>query len=190
MNEPNLTIELFRHMDAGDRAQWRDDQNLRPLNDLGRRQAERLAEALGEQPLDGLYSSPALRCVQSLEPLGRRFRLAIETHEGLSEANGYPSPVGLEQHRPQAAYGGAFVAGRALSALDTVVSAHPRGRVAVCTHGDTMPALLALLAGRYRLGSQHEPVGLYGYWHTLSFRAGSLTVEFHEAPARFPVAGP
>lgn len=98
------------------------------------------------------------------------------------------SPAGLEEHDPQAAYGGAFVAGRALDGLEDIFSAHPNGRVAVCTHGDTLPALLALLAGRYDLGSQaRELVGLFGYWHTLSFREGTLEIEFHGAPAGFPL---
>lgn len=188
MNETDLTIELFRHMNAGDRARWQDDQDLRPLSELGRLQAERLAEVLAAQSFDALYSSPALRCIQSLEPLGRRFGLAIEKHNGLHEANGYPSPAGLGAHDPQAAYGGAFVAGRALAALEHISSAHPNSRVAICTHGDTLPALLALLAGRYNVSSQvREPVGLFGYWHTLSFRAGTLAIEFHEPPPGFPL---
>jgi 8-oxo-dGTP diphosphatase len=174
-------------MHAGDRTQWQGDQDLRPLSELGRLQAERLAEVLAVEPIDALYSSPALRCVQSMQPLGRRFSLVIQKHPGLHEANGYPPPAGLEQQGPQAAYGGAFVAGRALSALEDISSAYPNGRVAICTHGDTLPAMLATLAGRYNLRSELvEPIGLFGRWHTLSFRAGALAIEFHEPPGHFP----
>lgn len=188
MNETDLTVELFGHTDAGNRALWKDDQDLRPLSELGRRQAECLAEALAVRSFDALYSSPALRCRMSLEPLSQRFGLAVRTHEGLREANGYPAPAGLD-HVPTAAYGGAFVAGRALAALDEILGAHPTGRVAVCTHGDTLPALLALSAGRYNLGSRaRRPVAsAFGMRHTLSFRAGGLDIECHEAPDGYPL---
>ena len=72
-----VTIELVAHMDAGDRRRWSEDQNLRPPSELGRRQAERMAAALADGPVDGLYSSPALRCRQTLEPLAARFALPI-----------------------------------------------------------------------------------------------------------------
>ncbi len=37
------TIDLVPHMDAGDRTKWQGDQNVRPLTDLGRRQAAAMA---------------------------------------------------------------------------------------------------------------------------------------------------
>jgi broad specificity phosphatase PhoE len=65
-------------MDAGDRHRWTGDQDRRPLSDLGRRQAARLAAALAATPVHALFSSPALRCRQTLEPLADRFGLRIE----------------------------------------------------------------------------------------------------------------
>jgi 8-oxo-dGTP diphosphatase len=75
--DPALTIELVTHMDAGDRRLWTGDQDVRPLSELGRGQAARVAEALAVGPIDGLYSSPALRCRQTLQPLAARFGLPV-----------------------------------------------------------------------------------------------------------------
>ena len=72
-----LIIDLVPHLDAGDMTKWQGDQNVRPLSELGRRQAAAIADALGEEQVDALYSSPALRCRKSLEPLAERFGLGI-----------------------------------------------------------------------------------------------------------------
>jgi 8-oxo-dGTP diphosphatase len=80
-----VTIELVAHMDAGDRRRWSEDQDLRTLSELGRRQAERMAAALADGPVDRLYSSPALRCRQTLEPLAKRYALPIVAMPELRE---------------------------------------------------------------------------------------------------------
>ena len=98
-----ITIELVAHMDAGDRRLWTEDQDLRPLSELGRRQAARMAEALSNGPVDGLYSSPALRCRQTLEPLAARCGLPIVTIPGTAGDRRLPATSGLG--RPTARHG-------------------------------------------------------------------------------------
>jgi 8-oxo-dGTP diphosphatase len=87
-----LTIELIAHMDAGDRRLWTGDQNSRPLNELGRRQAAHITKALAVSPFDGLYCSPALRCRQTLEPLAAKFHLPITVVPELRETDGFQPP--------------------------------------------------------------------------------------------------
>jgi 8-oxo-(d)GTP phosphatase len=75
---------LLRHASAGDRRRFEGDDRLRPLDDDGRRQAEALAGVLAELGTHALYSSPALRCVQTLEPASALLGLPIETRHELA----------------------------------------------------------------------------------------------------------
>jgi len=84
----SLIIEILAHMDAGDRRQWTGEQDTRPLSDLGRRQARRLCDELAREAIDALYSSPALRARQSIEPLAQRFGLPVTMLPGLHETDG------------------------------------------------------------------------------------------------------
>jgi 8-oxo-dGTP diphosphatase len=74
-----MTVVLLRHASAGDRDDWAGDDRLRPLDERGRRQAQRLAEEL--RGAGRVISSPYLRCVQTVEPLGR----PVETDDRLAE---------------------------------------------------------------------------------------------------------
>jgi 8-oxo-dGTP diphosphatase len=78
-------VLLIRHARAGERAEWEGDDRLRPLDDRGWQQAEKLVELLAEFPVERILSSPYDRCVQTVEPLARTRRLAIELREELSE---------------------------------------------------------------------------------------------------------
>src|SRR5206468_2146730 len=60
---------LVRHGAAGDRHAWHEADELRPLDEEGRWQAEALVALLAEAVIERLLSSPYLRCVQTLEPL-------------------------------------------------------------------------------------------------------------------------
>jgi broad specificity phosphatase PhoE len=58
---------------------------LRPLDGRGRNQASRLPELLGDYEIARVLSSPAVRCVQTVEPLARARGLDIELREELGE---------------------------------------------------------------------------------------------------------
>jgi phosphohistidine phosphatase SixA len=76
---------LLRHASAGDRAEWDDDDRVRPLDERGRRQAEGIVEPLLELGVRRVVSSPYLRCTQSVEPLAQRLGAKIELDEALAE---------------------------------------------------------------------------------------------------------
>jgi phosphohistidine phosphatase SixA len=78
-------VLLIRHARAGERVGWEGDDWLRPLDDRGRRQADRLVELLGDFAINRILSSPYDRCVQTVEPLARQRGLAVELREELSE---------------------------------------------------------------------------------------------------------
>ncbi len=112
-------VHLVRHAHAGDRHDWRGDDSQRPLSAKGRRQAEGIAALLRRHPVDGVLSSPSLRCVQTVEPLARARGLPVEEADALLE--GSDPAVTL----------------RFLEAFD--------GNLVACTHGDIVPGVLDLL---------------------------------------------
>jgi phosphohistidine phosphatase SixA len=78
-------VLLIRHGSAGERAAWTGDDRERPLDEKGEAQAERLVALLAAYGIDRILSSPALRCVASVELLARARGLPIEIRQELSE---------------------------------------------------------------------------------------------------------
>ena len=141
------------------------------LNDLGRRQAVRLAERLGgvRPPLDALVSSDLLRALETAQPIAKALGLALVQDRAWRErgfgalegqtlgeidiwraASGAVDPPGGES--------GADFERRVVRALVDVVTVH-RGRdaIGVVTHGGPMRMVLSLLeTGRLVLAPGHE----------------------------------
>ena len=179
-------VELVAHMDAGDRTLWQGDQDERPLSELGRRQAEAVCASLASSSVEGLFSSPALRCRQTLAPLTEAFRLEVSVLPGLRETGGFPPPTGWGSFLvPESAYGGAHAAGSAYRALADIRAATPEGHVAVCSHGDVVPALVVFLGARYDVPVP-EPRPQRPMWYTLEFEGDALRVEVRPSPPGFP----
>ena len=80
-----MTVYLVRHAKAGSRAGWDGDDRKRPLTSAGWEQAHRLAERLVPLGPTVLVSSPYVRCVETLEPLGEALDLEIGLDERLAE---------------------------------------------------------------------------------------------------------
>jgi phosphohistidine phosphatase SixA len=78
-------VLVIRHASAGDAEEWEGDDRLRPLDTQGFGQAGRLVELLDGYSVSRLVSSPAVRCVQTVEPLARQRGLEIEAREELAE---------------------------------------------------------------------------------------------------------
>ena len=126
---------LVRHAKAADRATWSGPDRDRPLIDKGRRQAERLAQALAGEPLGLVAASPWLRCVQTAEPLAA----AAGTRVVADPRLGYDQP-------DLAAW------------VREALAAHPGQAVVAVGHGDLIPDFLleaGLLRGwpAFRTGS-------------------------------------
>jgi phosphohistidine phosphatase len=70
-----MDLILWRHAEAEDRAKHTEEDAARELTKRGRKQAERMARWLDER-LEGpwrILVSPAIRTLQTVEPLGRDF---------------------------------------------------------------------------------------------------------------------
>jgi 8-oxo-dGTP diphosphatase len=115
-------IYLVRHAKAGERRVWEGDDKARPLSKLGRKQSEAIAKRLATKGVTSLYSSPYVRCVQTLEPLADRLGVEIQPDERLYEGAAF-EPV--------------------LELLGEVSS----GAV-LCSHGDIIPETIQALARR------------------------------------------
>jgi broad specificity phosphatase PhoE len=118
-----VTVFLIRHALAGNRDEWEEADDIRPLSKKGQRQAERIAELLAHRGIERIVSSPSLRCVQSVQPLADRLDLEVETSESLAEGVDADDVVAL---------------------FRSVRSA----TTALCTHGDVIPTLLDALVER------------------------------------------
>jgi phosphohistidine phosphatase len=107
-----MDLILWRHADAGDNVADTDlEADLqRPLKAKGERQAQRIAEWLNQFIPEStrVLCSPALRCVQTAEALGRRVKKVDAlgpggTVEGLLAATRWPDskePVLVVGHQP------------------------------------------------------------------------------------------
>lgn len=183
-----MRIDVIVHAHAGDRRRWSGDQDERPLSELGRRQAIRLAELLTTASVDALFSSPARRARQTLQPLADRLAMPVQVIPTLRETHGFMPPPGWDApfwsdiHPP---LGGAYAAGRAHAALRQIASLVPAGRAIVCTHGDIIPAFLAYLTGVHELPPV-TPLTRRGGWYTIELDSESVRVTPHPAPNDFP----
>ncbi len=78
MPDNERTIHLIRHANAVDRDFWRGDDRLRPLSQDGLAQARRLAFDSRLQAVAAIYSSPTIRCLQTVEPLAGQLGLGVQ----------------------------------------------------------------------------------------------------------------
>ncbi|MGH2691992.1 MAG: MSMEG_4193 family putative phosphomutase [Actinomycetota bacterium] len=135
------------------------------LSEEGREQAAALARRMTEVPLDALYSSPLDRCLETARLISEASGLELQLLEGVLEID-YGDWTGrtfmsLRRTKLWKEFHGAtpsiprFPGGetlaeaqrRAVAAIDGVVQRHPRGTIAVVTHGDVVALVLAHYAG-------------------------------------------
>ncbi len=88
-------VYVVRHAKAGERRVWHDDDVVRPLSRHGWRQAEAISERLARKGAGALYSSPYVRCVQTLEPLAARLGTTIVEDDRLAEAQPFEGMLEL-----------------------------------------------------------------------------------------------
>ncbi|MFC5522866.1 histidine phosphatase family protein [Polaromonas jejuensis] len=69
---------------------WNVDSRIQghldiPLNETGRRQAKRMAQALAEEPITAIYASDLTRAWETAQYLGRALGMEVTSEEGLRE---------------------------------------------------------------------------------------------------------
>jgi phosphohistidine phosphatase SixA len=115
-----MRVALVRHACAGRKEEWSGPDDDRPLDPNGVEQASALAEFFAGRRIRRLLSSPTLRCFDSLAELARRTGLPIETTDGLR------TDVDPE-------------------AVRALITDAAQEDAVLCTHGETMRALLDVM---------------------------------------------
>ena len=111
---------MVRHAHAGQRSAWAGEDRLRPLSRKGEKQALGIADALVLHRPDRILSSPAVRCLTTVEPLAERLDLEVEADDRLFEGAGEADVRSL------------------LAAVGDTAAV-------LCSHGDVVPQILRLL---------------------------------------------
>lgn len=137
------TLLLVRHGETDWNAEGRlQGHTDRPLSDYGRRQARELAGELGEEELEGVYSSDLARARETAEIVGERLGLPVVLDPDLREKD-WGTWEGLNAvERDRVEFVGETTEAhqeRILRALRRIAERHPgNGRVLVVTHGGSM----------------------------------------------------
>jgi 8-oxo-dGTP diphosphatase len=116
-----MPLLVVRHGRAGHRRRWDGPDETRPLSGRGRKQAAALVKQLLPFEPKSIFSSPFVRCVESVEPLAAKLGLPVELHDALAEPVSPADAVALA---------------RAVAGTTAVL----------CTHGDVVGALLETFA--------------------------------------------
>ena len=132
------------------------------LTEAGHRQAELLAEYLGTERIDAVYTSPLRRALQTAEPLARRLDLPATVVDDVAEfdrdassyipieelkSSGDPrfhdltSDVWVGNHPDD------DFAARVTAAIDRLIDAHAGHSVVVVCHGGVINLVLATVLG-------------------------------------------
>jgi len=84
-NQMSSTIYLVRHAKALNRSEWTEVDEQRPLTKAGRRQADELVQRLSAFSFARVITSPHVRCKETVEPLAKARKLAVEAADQLAE---------------------------------------------------------------------------------------------------------
>jgi len=150
-----MTTYLVRHASAGSRDDSDPLDERRPIDEVGRHQAAKLAAWLRHEPIQRIVASPYPRCIQSVEPLASALGLDVEVDGVLAEG------TDVEQ---------------AWKLLSQVAS----GAALLCSHGDVIPDLIRRAQGRGMLvpgksGCAKGSVWTLRHWDGNVFATGIYT---------------
>lgn len=163
---PTTTVLLVRHGHAGSRTEWDGPDGLRPLNELGHREAATIAAVLPAYRPVSVWSADLVRCVGTVEPLADALGLPVQQLPEVSDEAWAEDPD------------------RAVAAVCALAGS---GRSSVvCSQGGAIPGLLDALSDE-RAGGMRPGVPRKGSLWALSFADGRLTsTDYREtlAPVR------
>ncbi len=147
-----MLIHLIRHAHAGQRGPGGRDI-YRPLSEQGVAEADALATMVdGDAPV---LSSPATRCVQTVEPLAVRRGVEVREHHDLWEGSRMGDVIAL-------------------------IRAEATDGLVLCSHGDVIPELIeTLAAGGTKIRGRSCEKG--SIW-TLTMDGDEITEASYQAP--------
>jgi 8-oxo-(d)GTP phosphatase len=157
------TLVLVRHGRAGSRSEWDGPDDLRPLDDKGRRQAQRLAEVLPVFAPVEVFSARRTRCEETVAPLGERLGLPVQRLAELGEEEFAADPQA------------------GLAVVERLLTPRPEPGVAVvCSQGGAIPSALLGLGVRWEgvSGRRYPPAAKGSVW-VLGGRPGTTSADYY-----------
>jgi phosphohistidine phosphatase SixA len=119
-------VYLVRHAHAGQRAASGRDI-YRPLSERGIAEAQGLIDGLMDSQIDAVLSSPATRCVQTVQGLAKSRGLEVVEVEDLWE-DSLPNDM-----------------------LAVIEACSDTENIAVCSHGNLIPEVLEMMARKHKI---------------------------------------
>lgn len=155
---PDSVVVLVRHARAGKRSEWNGEDALRPLDEDGQRQAERLARVLRYFRPRAVYAADRTRCIQTVQPLASALDLQVVVEPAYADEFFLANPGATET---------------------ALLSLAKPGRVSVvCSQGTAIPALIDDLGRGVRSSDTRK-----GAFWVLSFVDGDVVAADHyDAP--------
>ncbi len=160
--EPDTRIIYVRHGRAHNRKNWAGDDNLRPLDKKGRRQAELLVPGLLPFRPERVYSAEPVRCIHTVEPLASEMGVEVVVDELFGDNASIARMVDAQRRF-----------------MDVVAEG---GVSVICAQGTVIPDTIAWLSAKGTLPIEDIPCKKGSAW-VLGFNDGVLTTADYYASA-------
>jgi 8-oxo-(d)GTP phosphatase len=157
-------VVLVRHARAGKRREWRGEDALRPLDQVGQVQARRLGVLLATWRPTAIYAADRTRCIQTVEPLAGRQGLRVQVDTALSDEG--------------------YLADEERSVKSVLALARPGACVVVCSQGDAIPGLVTRLVPGVRSRDTRKA----GFWVLCFAGSAAISADYYD-DARRPLEG-
>lgn len=159
-----VRVILVRHADAGRRSDFAGADIDRPLVDRGVRQAQRLVPVLAGFGPTRVLSAPALRCVQTVQPLARAAGLVVQEAPMFGEDEFAADPQ---------------------SAADRLMAelASTEDVTVIASQGGVIPKLMNGLSPSGLPEPAPQVAAKAGLW-TLAFGAGRVRADYYPPPKK------
>ena len=152
-NVRRMRLIVVRHGIATAKRRWDGADADRPLTAKGTRQAQVVAARLARYGPTEIFSSPSLRCRQTIEPLAVRTEIRVQRSEALRVDAGTRATKFIHQ---------------------LVATREPGATIVVCTHREVLVETLPALTAEAGVRPVHRPPGAKGSYWALRFRAQNL----------------
>ena len=124
-------VLLVRHARAGQREAWPGDDDRRPLDAKGRRQAAALVGELSVFAPMTVHSAPLERCRATVAPLAEKLGTRVSAELSLAEESYRDDPAGARRR-----------------VVDLAAGQEPGATTVVCSQGGVIPGVVKSLAAR------------------------------------------
>ena len=124
-------VLLVRHARAGTREAWSGDDDRRPLDVRGRRQAAALVGELSVFDPMSVHSAPLARCWATVAPLAEKLGTVVSAERALAQESYRDDPAAARRR-----------------VVDLAAAQEPGATTVVCSQGDVIPGVVKSLAAR------------------------------------------